>query len=77
MRTSNTVQGVLLASLLATVSMATAALAIASTRTSAATATSRQSHALSRPTQTRNLGVRPVLRTITVGRAPQAVAVAE
>jgi YVTN family beta-propeller protein len=77
MRTSTTVQGVLLVGLLATVSTATAALAVAGTRTSAATPTSRQCHALSRPTQTRNLGGHPVLRAITVGRAPRAVAVGE
>ena len=77
MRTSSTVQGVFLVGLLATVSTATAAWAAAGTRTSAATPTSWQSKAVSGPTRTCSLGVRPALRAITVGRAPQAVAVAE
>jgi hypothetical protein len=47
MRTSYTVQGVFLVGLLATGSMATAARAMAGTRISATTPTSRQSNALS------------------------------
>ena len=65
MRTSHTVQGVLLLDLLVMASTATAAPTAASTRTSAATPTSWQSHALSRPPRTRSLEVRPVLRAIT------------